>query len=156
MKIIVTSFKRSHAHTAALSAPTLQQATTNPHLCWSLLDTHGHVWVSFLCEHCSFLLGSGAHTFVGALQGFVSPVLCKFWWFLGGVNGNLFQEGLCHTQVCSTQSPWPCGRPLLIFTFTGNTQTQFWLSLLVGHAFCALPRSEQLRRPGAWPAHCPR
>ena len=27
---------------------------------------------------------------------------------------------------------------------------------LVGHAFCALPRSKQLRRPGAWRVHCPR
>ena len=27
---------------------------------------------------------------------------------------------------------------------------------LVGHAFCDLPRSEKLRRPGAWRAHCPR
>ena len=27
---------------------------------------------------------------------------------------------------------------------------------LVGPSFCALPRSEQLRRPGAWRAHCPR
>ena len=26
----------------------------------------------------------------------------------------------------------------------------------VGRAFCALPRSEQLRRPGVWQAHCPR
>ena len=26
----------------------------------------------------------------------------------------------------------------------------------VGPASCALPRSEQLRRPGAWRAHCPR
>ena len=26
----------------------------------------------------------------------------------------------------------------------------------IGHAFCALPRSEQLRQPGAWQAHCPR
>ena len=25
-----------------------------------------------------------------------------------------------------------------------------------GPAFCALPRSEELRQPGAWPAHCPR
>ena len=59
MKIIVTSFKRSHAHTAALSAPTLQQATTNPHLCWRFQDTHEHVWVRFLWGHCSFLLGPG-------------------------------------------------------------------------------------------------
>ena len=25
-----------------------------------------------------------------------------------------------------------------------------------GHPFCALPRSEQLRQPGAWRGHCPR
>ena len=29
----------------------------------------------------------------------VSPGLCKFWWFYGGVNGDLLQEGLCQTQV---------------------------------------------------------
>ena len=29
-------------------------------------------------------------------------------------------------------------------------------SLWVGPAFCALPRSEQLRRPGAWCTHSPR
>ena len=27
---------------------------------------------------------------------------------------------------------------------------------LVGRVFCALPRSEQLRRSGAWRVHCPR
>ena len=26
----------------------------------------------------------------------------------------------------------------------------------VGRVFCALPRSEKLRRPGAWQVHCPR
>ena len=35
------------------------------------------------------------------------PVLCKFWWLYGGVNGHLLQEGLCHTQVYCTQSPAP-------------------------------------------------
>ena len=35
----------------------------------------------------------------------VSPVLSKFLWLCGGVNGDLLQEGLCHTQVCCTQSP---------------------------------------------------
>ena len=47
--------------------------------------------------------------------------------FYGGVNGDLLQEGLCRTQVCSTQSP--CSRPLLTPTSTGDIQTQFWLSL---------------------------
>ena len=27
---------------------------------------------------------------------------------------------------------------------------------LVGHAFCALPTSKQLRQPAAWQVHCPR
>ena len=58
------------------------------------------------------------------------PVLCKFWQLYGGVNGDLLQEGLCHTQVCCTQSPWPCGSPLLTRTSTGDTQTQFNFSLL--------------------------
>ena len=40
---------------------TLQQATTDPHLCPRLLDTHSQVWVSLLWGHCSFLLGPGVH-----------------------------------------------------------------------------------------------
>ena len=50
-------------------------------------------------------------------------VLCKFWWLCGGVNGDLLLEGLCRTQVCWTQSPCPCGRPLLTRTSTGDAQT---------------------------------
>ena len=61
MKIMVTFFKRSHGHTATLSAPTLQQATANPCQCRRLLDTHGQVWVSVLWGHCSFLLGPGVY-----------------------------------------------------------------------------------------------
>ena len=60
------------------------------------------------------------------------PVLYQFWWLCGGVNGDLLQESLCHTQVCCTQSPCPCGRPLLTHTFEGDSQTQFWLSLCGG------------------------
>ena len=49
-------------HTLPHSVPlTLQQATTNPHLCWRLLDTHRQVWVSLLWDHCSFVRGPGAH-----------------------------------------------------------------------------------------------
>ena len=61
MKIMVTSFKRSHAHTAALSAPNPATGHCYPHLPQRLLDTHGQVWVSLLWGHCSFLLGPGAH-----------------------------------------------------------------------------------------------
>ena len=41
--------------------PALQQATTNPCLCWRLLDIPGQVWVSLLWGQCSFLLGPGVH-----------------------------------------------------------------------------------------------
>ena len=61
MKIKVTSFKRSHACTAALSAPALQQATADPYLLQRLLDTHGKVWISLLWSDYSILLGPGAH-----------------------------------------------------------------------------------------------
>ena len=74
----------------------------------------------------SLLLSPGSWCTQGvvcALQESVSPVLCKFWWLYGVVNGGLLQEGLCHTQVCCTQSPCPCGRPQLTCTTTGDTQT---------------------------------
>ena len=61
MKIMATSFKRSHACTATLTAPTLQQATSDPCICWRLLDTPEKVWVSLFWGHCSFLLRLGAH-----------------------------------------------------------------------------------------------
>ena len=56
---MATSFKWSHAGTTALSAPSLQKATTNPRLHWTWLDTHRQVWVSLFWGHCSFLLGPG-------------------------------------------------------------------------------------------------
>ena len=40
-------------------------------------------------------------------------VLYKFWQLYGAVNGDLLQEGLCHMQVCYTQSSCPCGSSLL-------------------------------------------
>ena len=52
-----------------------------------------------------------------------SPVMCKFWQLYGGVDGYLLQDGLCRTQVCCTQSPCPCGSPLLTRTSTGDAQT---------------------------------
>ena len=44
MKIMATSFKRSHACTTTLSAPTLQQATADPRLCRRLQRKHGLGW----------------------------------------------------------------------------------------------------------------
>ena len=124
MKIMAASFKSSHALQRSVPL-TLQEATVDPRLRQRLLDTHGQVWVSLLWGHCSFLLGPGAQGSVCVLRESVSPVLCKFWWLYGGVNGDLLQEGLCHTRVCCTQSTGLCGRPLLTHTFAGDTQTQF-------------------------------
>ena len=130
MKIMVTSFKRSHAHTATLSAP---NPAAGHHQPTPLPETPGHSWASLgqslvgsllLCPVSWFAQGS-----VCALQDSVSQVLYKFWWLYGGVNGDLLQEGLCYTQVYCTQSPCPCRSLLLTRTSSGDTQTQFCLSL---------------------------
>ena len=60
MKIMPTSFKRSHACTAALSGPNPAAGHNQP-MPLPVLDVHGQVWVSLLWGHCSFLLGPGAH-----------------------------------------------------------------------------------------------
>ena len=72
----------------------------------------------------SLLLSPGSWCTQGsacALQESISPALCKFWQLYGGVNGDLLQEGLGHTQVCCTQSPCPCGSPLLTHTSSGDS-----------------------------------
>ena len=78
------------------------------------------VWVSLLWGHCSFLLGPGRHKVLSVPSKTLSQ-LCKLWQLYGGVNGNLLQDSLCHTQVCCTQSP--CCRPLLTRTSAGDTPT---------------------------------
>ena len=88
----------------------------------------------------SLILSPGswyAEGFVCALQESVFPVLCKFWQLHGRINGDLLQEGLCHTQVYCIQSPCPCGRPLLTNTSSGDTQTQFSQSLWGLRSWCA-------------------
>ena len=72
----------------------------------TLLGKSGSVFCGY---RCSFLLGPGAHK--------VLYLPSKSLW----VNGNLLQEGLCHTQVCCTQSPCPCDCPLLTHRRHSNT-----------------------------------
>ena len=129
MKIMATSFKRSHACTATLSAPNPAAGHPQPP---ALLETSGHSWASLSQSLVgSLLLSPGSWCTQGCLcpPRVYFPVLCKFWQLSGGINGNLLQEGLCHTQVCWTQSPCPCSSPLLTRTSTGDAQTQFCLSL---------------------------
>ena len=76
MKIVVTSFKKSHALLHSVP-PALPQATADPRPCGRLLDTHRQAWLSL---EGSLLLSPGswcAQSFVCALQGSVSQVLCK-------------------------------------------------------------------------------
>ena len=133
MKTMVTSFKRSHACTAALSAPYPAPPThASARDSWTLTGKSGSVYCgvtppfSWILVHTRFCL---------CPSRVCSPVLCKFWWLYGGVSGDLLQEGLCHTQVYCTQSPCPCSSPLLTCTSTGDAQTQFCLSLCA-HEVC--------------------
>ena len=75
MEIMVTSFKRSHACTATLSAPNPAAGHCQP-TPPQTPDIHGQVWVNLLWGHCSFLLGPGAHKvlFVLSKSLFPSPV----------------------------------------------------------------------------------
>ena len=71
----------------------------------------------------SLLLSPGSwytQGFVCALQESVSLVLCKCWHFYRGVNDDLLQEDLCHTQACRSQSSCPCRSPLLTHTTAGD------------------------------------
>ena len=150
MKIMATSFKRSHACIATLSAP---NPAASHHRPTPPLETPGHSQASLGQSLVgSLLLSPGSwclQGFVCALQESVSPVLCKFWQLYGGVDGDLLQEGLCHTHVYCTQSPCPRGRPLLTlasardsWTLTGKsgsvscgvTAPFFWV--LVHTRFC--------------------
>ena len=136
-KIMATSFERSHAWIATVRAPS---------------PVSGHHWPMPLLETPRYSQARLGQSVVGSVflspgswcaQGLCPPricfpVLCKLWQLYGGVNGDLLQEALCHTQVCCTQSPCPCGSPLLTRTSTGGTQTQFCLSLCgVSGSWCA-------------------
>ena len=128
MKIKATSSKRPHARTAALSAPNPAAPPPTPASArdsWTLTGKSGPV----SCEVTAPFFWVLVHKVLFVPSKSLSPVLCKFWWLYGGVNGDLLQVGFCHTQVCGTQSPRPCGSPLLTRTSTGDAQTQFCLSL---------------------------
>ena len=113
MKITATSFKRSCAHTAAFSVP---DPAAGHHQLMLPPETPGHLQASLGQSLGQSQLLSPwsrcARGFLCALQESVSPVLCKFWWLYGGVNGGFLQKGLYHTQIYCTQSPCQFGRPL--------------------------------------------
>ena len=97
--------QKVRAHSAAFSALTLKQATADPHLHRRLLGTHGHIGVSFLWGHCSFLLDPCAR-FYSCLPRvcFPSPV-CSGGSVVG--LGDLLWEGLCHARSAIPIAPAP-------------------------------------------------
>ena len=121
---IMATFSKGSVHALPHSVPPTLQAHCQP---TPLPETLGHTWESRGQSLVgSLLLSPGswcAQGFVCALQESVFLVLCKFWRLYSGVNGELLQEGLYHTQVCCTQSPCFSGRPLLICISIGDTQT---------------------------------
>ena len=140
---MATSFKRSHACTTTLSAP---NPAAGHHQPTPLLETPGHSRASVGQSLVgSLLLSPGSWCAQGSIctcQESVSPVLCKFWKFYGGVNDDLLQEDLSHIH---TQSPCPCGSPLLTCTSSGDTHSS--VSVSVGslgpavHKVCLSPLS---------------
>ena len=109
-------------HVLPHSVPlTLEQAAANPCLCRRLLDTHRQVWISLLSGHCPFLLDPSAHKILFVTSKSLFPQSC--------VSSGASKVGLkpfkraYATQVCCTQSPCPCSRPLLTCTFIGAIQT---------------------------------
>ena len=148
MKLMATSFRRSHARTAALSAPDLQQATSNPHHWWRLLDTHRQVWVSLLWGHCSFVRGPGAHKVLFVSSKSLFPQSCVS--FGSSIVGLMTTSSKSSYATCRTASPrapapesghcWP-GSPQETLKHSKAGLTQSLWGLLVHTRVCLSPPS---------------
>ena len=101
------SFRRAYARTVVFSAPNPKAGHCRP---LPLPETPGHSQASLAQSLVgSLLLSPGSWCTQGSvcvLQDSVSPVLCKFWCFCGGVNGDCLLEGLCHRST-SSRAPVP-------------------------------------------------
>ena len=108
-KIMVTSFKRSRACTATLSAP---NPAAGHHQPMPPLETPGHKSLGQIVVG-SLLLSPGSWCTGICLcpPRVYFPVCVSSGSSMVGLMSNLLQEGLCHTQVCCTQIPRPCGSP---------------------------------------------
>ena len=147
MKIMATSFKRSPTHCCTqcsrpCSRPPLTQASAGDS--WTILGKSGSVSCGVTAPFSWILV----HTRFCLCPRVCFLVLCKFWRIYGGINGDLLQEGLCHTQVCCTQDPCLCGRPLLTLTstvqFSSVAQSCPTLCYPMNHSMPGLPVHHQL------------
>ena len=106
--------------------PTLQQATTDPHLPWRLLDTYGEVWDSLLWGHCSFLLGPGAQGSVCALQEPISQFCVSSGSSMVGSMATSSKRAYAIPKYAALRAPAPAS---VHCWPTGDVQTQFCPSL---------------------------
>ena len=90
MKMMMTSLRRYHACTAMVHTPNPAAVTTNPRLCWRLLDAHRRVSCGVTVPFSWALV----HKVLLCPPGVYPPILCKFWQLCGGVNDGLLQEEL--------------------------------------------------------------
>ena len=151
MKIMVTSLKRSQACTATAHVPNPAAGNHRP---MPSPETPGHPqtslqwWLLFLSP---WVL---VHKVLLCPPRVYSPVLYKSLQLCSGVDGDLLQVDLCHTN---TQSPCPCSRPLQ--TSTGAPPQEMLkhnsVSVCVGsldpggHKVCLSPLSISGRN-GVW------
>ena len=124
MKIMVTSFKRSHAGTAAFSACSPAAGHHQP---MPPPETPGHSRASLGQSLVgSLLLSSGSWCTQGsvcALQELISQTRVSSGGSIVGLMATFSKRCLCYTQVRCTQSPCLCSGPLLTRTSVGDTQT---------------------------------
>ena len=116
---------------------------------WSLIYVHLFSCVlgrEEPCKQISLACVGSAHN-VWTTLGLPKLTACSFWFYTAQAAG-------CSAGHCPK-------RALGFMHFPGLSPSGSGSRVLhkgtdsVGHVFCALPRSEQLRRPGAWRAHCP-
>ena len=103
-----TSFKRSHASTATLSASNPAAGHRQP---TPLPETPGHSQANLGQSHArSLLLSPGSWCTQGsvcALQESVSPVLCKFWWLYGGLMVTSSKRAYATPRSTARRAPVP-------------------------------------------------
>ena len=108
MKIMAASFRRSHACTAALSAPNLAAGHRRP---TPLLETPGHSWESLRQSLLGLLLlslGSWCtQGFVCALQESVSPALLSSDGFMVGLMATSSKRAYAIPRSAAPRAPAP-------------------------------------------------
>ena len=123
MKIMGTSFKRSHAHNATLSA---SDPAAGYHWPKPLPETpeHSQASLGLLWGHCSFLLGPGAYKvlFVPSKGLFPQSFLSSFSSMVR-LMATSSKRAYAIPRSAAPQSLCSCGRPLLTCTSTWDTQT---------------------------------